>query len=81
VNLGNPTETTMLELAKLVAEITGVPLRTQNDPTPADDPRRRCPDIGRARKYLGWSPNVPLREGLQATVEHFRAELGRPVAA
>ncbi|MCI4324315.1 MAG: SDR family oxidoreductase [Thermoplasmata archaeon] len=81
VNLGNPKESTMLELAKVVAEITGVRLQTELAPTPPDDPRRRCPDISRARQYLGWSPEVPLREGLTATVAHFRAELGRTVAA
>ncbi|MCI4333340.1 MAG: SDR family oxidoreductase [Thermoplasmata archaeon] len=81
VNLGNPKETTVTELAKIVAEITGVRLQTRTDPSPADDPRRRCPDISRARKYLGWSPEVPLADGLRATVDHFRAELGRAVAA
>ncbi|MCI4328630.1 MAG: GDP-mannose 4,6-dehydratase, partial [Thermoplasmata archaeon] len=81
VNLGNPKETTVTELARIVAEITGVRLQTRTDPSPADDPRRRCPDISRARKYLGWSPEVPLADGLRATVDHFRTELGRPVAA
>jgi dTDP-glucose 4,6-dehydratase len=81
VNLGNPTETTVTELARIVAEITGVRLLTENSPAPADDPRRRCPDISRARTYLGWSPEVPLRDGLRATVDHFRRERGRPVAA
>jgi nucleoside-diphosphate-sugar epimerase len=81
VNLGNPTETSVAELARVVAELTGVPLEVENGPMPSDDPRRRCPDISRARQYLRWSPEVPLRDGLRATVEHFRAELGRTVAA
>jgi UDP-glucuronate decarboxylase len=81
VNLGNPTETSVADLARIVAELTGVRLEVENGPMPADDPRRRCPDISRAREYLGWSPQVPLHDGLRATVEHFRGELGRPVAA
>jgi UDP-glucuronate decarboxylase len=81
VNLGNPTETKVDDLARLVAEITGVRLVTETGPIPADDPRRRCPDISRARQYLGWTPEVSLKDGLRATVEHFRAELGGAVEA
>jgi UDP-glucuronate decarboxylase len=81
VNLGNPTETTVHELARLVAEIAGVRLETRASESPADDPRRRCPDIGRAERYLGWTPEVPLRDGLRATLDSFRLELGRPIAA
>ncbi|MCI4317827.1 MAG: SDR family oxidoreductase [Thermoplasmata archaeon] len=81
VNLGNPVESTVSELARFISEITGVPLQTLNRPSPSDDPRRRCPDISRARRYLHWSPEVELAEGLRATVEHFRSELGGVHAA
>jgi UDP-glucuronate decarboxylase len=77
VNLGNPTETTVGELARIVAELAGVPLHVENGPPAVDDPRRRCPNISRAREWLGWSPEVPLREGIAATLAHFRTELPR----
>jgi UDP-glucuronate decarboxylase len=81
VNLGNPTETTVGELARIVAELAGVPLHVENGPPAVDDPRRRCPNISRAREWLGWSPEVPLREGIAATLAHFRTELPRDVVA
>jgi nucleoside-diphosphate-sugar epimerase len=81
VNLGNPKESTVLELAQLVSELADVPLRVDPQPMPADDPGRRCPDIRRAQEWLGWAPVVPLREGLQRTLEHFRTERARSVAA
>ena len=81
VNLGNPTENTIGELAGLVAKIAGVPLRMEHAAPAEDDPQRRCPDISRARRVLGWSPEVPLAEGLTKTIQHFQRELGRPIAA
>ncbi len=81
VNLGNPTENTVLELAEVVADLAHVPLRVEHRPEAEDDPRRRCPDIGRAQEWLGWRPEVPLREGLAATLAGFRLEIGRPVVA
>jgi nucleoside-diphosphate-sugar epimerase len=81
VNLGNPTETTVDELAHVVAELAGVPLRVENGPAPSDDPRRRCPNIGRAREWLGWAPEVPLRQGIESTLVHFRHELRGPLVA
>lgn len=70
VNLGNPEEITMLELARRVAELTGVSSdRIEFLPLPEDDPQRRCPDITRARKALGWKPVTTLREGLERTLE------------
>jgi UDP-glucuronate decarboxylase len=71
VNVGNPGEFTMRELADEVARAAGVEVRTRFCPLPADDPRQRRPDITRAQKLLGWEPTVPLREGLKRTVTYF----------
>lgn len=71
VNLGNPVEFTMLELARLVLEHTGSLSTIEFRPLPQDDPRQRRPDITRARALLGWEPRVPLREGLAPTAAHF----------
>ena len=67
-NIGNPGEVTMLEMARLVLELTGGSSPIEFQPLPTDDPRRRCPDITRARELLGWEPEVGLREGLRATI-------------
>jgi UDP-glucuronate decarboxylase len=75
VNLGNPGEFTMLELAKKVLALTGTDGAIEHGPLPSDDPVRRKPDIGRARELLGWEPAVPLDEGLQKTVGYFRGAL------
>jgi UDP-glucuronate decarboxylase len=75
VNLGNPGEFTMLDLAKKVLALTGSPSDVEYRPLPADDPVRRKPDITRARELLGWEPAVPLDEGLERTVEYFRYAL------
>lgn len=72
VNIGNPGEFTMLELAELVLELTGSPSKVTHRPLPQDDPMQRRPDITRARGELGWEPQVPLREGLVPTIEWFR---------
>jgi dTDP-glucose 4,6-dehydratase len=71
-NLGNPREITILELAKTVIELTGSGSRIEFLPMPEDDPRRRCPDIGRARSILGWEPRTGLEEGLRRTIDYFR---------
>ena len=71
VNLGNPREMTVLELARLVLRLTGSRSRIVFRPLPADDPKRRSPDITFARKKLGWIPRVPLEEGLQKTIAYF----------
>ena len=76
VNLGNPGEFTMLELAKKVLALTGSDSAIEERPLPSDDPVRRKPDIGRARELLGWEPTVPLEEGLKRTVEYFRHVVG-----
>jgi UDP-glucuronate decarboxylase len=75
VNLGNPAEITVAELADLVLELTGSPSRVVRRPLPVDDPRRRRPDISRARQELAWSPQTPLREGLQRTIACFTGRL------
>jgi UDP-glucuronate decarboxylase len=72
VNLGNPVETTIAELAALVIELTGSSSKIQYGPRPEDDPMRRMPDIGLATRTLGWAPRVPLREGLVKTIDFFR---------
>ncbi len=71
VNLGNPGEFTMNELAKEVGKIAGKDIRIRYLPLPPDDPRQRKPDISRANEILDWSPCVPLAEGLKKTVEYF----------
>ncbi len=71
VNLGNPTEFTVLELAKLVIEMTGSSSAIDFKPLPDDDPARRRPDISLARQTLTWEPTTPLQEGLKATIAYF----------
>jgi UDP-glucuronate decarboxylase len=75
VNLGNPDEFTMLELAKKVIELTGSRSRIEHMPLPTDDPKQRQPDITLARERLGWEPTVHLDDGLRATVDYFRTTL------
>ncbi|CAA9483991.1 MAG: UDP-glucuronate decarboxylase [uncultured Sphingomonadaceae bacterium] len=76
VNLGNPGEFTMRQLAELVIELTGSASRITHLPLPQDDPRQRQPDIRQAGEKLGWAPTVPLREGLERTIAYFDALLG-----
>jgi UDP-glucuronate decarboxylase len=75
VNLGNPEEFTVRELAELVIELTGSSSPLVEADLPRDDPRQRQPRIELARERLGWEPRIPLREGLQRTIDWFRAEL------
>lgn len=75
INLGNPEEYTILELARKVLEITGSSSRIRFVEPMEDDPRRRRPDISRARQILQWSPRVPLEEGLRKTVAYFQSVL------
>ena len=72
VNIGNPNEFTMLELAELVREITGTASEIVFRPLPVDDPLQRQPDISKARQHLGWEPTISLRDGISRTVDHFR---------
>lgn len=72
VNLGNPTEHSILELAQLILKLAGSKSVLEFFPAPEDDPKRRQPDIGLARRELDWEPKVPLEEGLEKTIHYFR---------
>jgi dTDP-glucose 4,6-dehydratase len=71
VNIGSPQEHTVGEIAQMIVEISGHEGEVVYEPLPEDDPKRRCPDISRAREVLGWEPRVPVREGLRRTFEWF----------
>jgi UDP-glucuronate decarboxylase len=71
VNLGNPVEFTIRELAESVIGLTGSSSKIVYRPLPEDDPKQRCPDISLAKKLLGWEPRVQLRDGLMKTIEYF----------
>ena len=71
INLGNPEEFTILELASLVIELTGSRSRIVHRPRPQDDPRQRRPDISKANDILKWAPKTKLAEGLRKTIEYF----------
>jgi len=75
VNIGNPNEISMMELAKKIIRMTGSSSRIVTQPLPVDDPKVRRPDITKAKKYLGWSPKVALDEGLESTIAYFREAL------
>ena len=75
INIGNPGEFTMLELAELVIKLTGSKSKLVFLPKPEDDPKQRRPDIGLAKDVLKWLPNVPLEEGLKKTIAYFRATI------
>lgn len=78
VNIGNPTETTILEFAKTINDLTGNPAGIEIRPSSrlGDDPQRRRPDITRARTLLGWEPQVPLEEGIRRTIPYFQQMMG-----
>lgn len=78
VNLGNPDEYQLIELAQQIKELTGSASEIVFEPLPTDDPRRRRPDITKAKTLLGWEPKVRLREGLSRTIEYFRRKLQEP---
>lgn len=71
-NIGNPDEYTILDIAKNVAHVCGADFKTTRRPLPANDPRKRRPDITKARTELGWTPKVSLKDGLSRTLEHFK---------
>ncbi len=75
VNLGNPGEFTMIELAEAVKDLTGSGSALVHEPLPQDDPRQRQPDIALAREQLGWEPTVALRDGLRSTIAYFEGLL------
>jgi dTDP-glucose 4,6-dehydratase len=76
VNIGNPAEMTIRQLAEAIIKLTGSRSRIVTRPLPVDDPRVRQPDITRARTILGWEPKVPLEDGLRRTLDYFRQKLG-----
>jgi len=80
VNLGNPGEFTIRELAEKVIDLTGARSELINKPLPHDDPKQRQPDIGLARKELDWAPSVPLEEGLKKTVAYFESLIEKGLA-
>ncbi len=77
INLGNPAEMTIAQLADDVVRLTGSSSSVTLMPLPDDDPKRRCPDITRAREVLDWQPTVDLEEGLRHTIDYFRHDLSR----
>lgn len=79
VNLGNPEEMTILQFAERIAEFTGSQAPIEFRPLPQDDPKKRQPDISKARRVLGWEPKVTLPEGMSQTVEYFRARIAAAV--
>jgi len=80
LNLGNPDEFTIEELAIEVARLCGADASIKHEPLPLDDPRQRKPDIDRARKALSWQPRVKLRDGLKLTIADFAARRKQPVS-
>lgn len=77
INLGNPGEFSMLQLAEKVLELTGSSSKIVHKPLPQDDPRKRRPDITRAKEVLEWAPTVKLEDGLRPTIEYFTAEISQ----
>jgi len=75
INLGNPGEFTMLELAQKVIELTGTQSKIIHKPLPQDDPMQRQPDITKAKNILNWEPSIPLHQGLEKTIAYFRKDL------
>jgi nucleoside-diphosphate-sugar epimerase len=80
VNIGNPSERTIKDLAELTIKLTGSRSELRYEPLPVDDPTRRCPDITKAKTLLGWEPKVSIEEGLSATIAYFRDYLSHRTA-
>lgn len=78
VNIGNPQEITILEFAERIRKLMGAKVPIVFQPLPQDDPKQRCPDIGKARRLLGWEPKVNLDEGLHLTLDYFRRQVAAP---
>jgi dTDP-glucose 4,6-dehydratase len=81
VNIGNPNEITILEFAERVRALVGTTAPIVFRPLPQDDPKQRCPDIGKARRILNWEPKVALAEGLKITYNFFRQQIATPTGA
>lgn len=77
INLGNPVEFTITDLAKMVIELTGAKSQLVFKPLPEDDPMQRQPNIEKAKKLLGWQPSIALRQGLEKTIAYFESELSK----
>ena len=75
VNIGNPGEFTMLQLAELTLKLVGGKSKIVHQPLPADDPKQRRPDITLAQTMLGWEPTVALEEGLKRTIDYFKTQV------
>ena len=75
VNIGNPREMTIREVAEMIAKLTGSPADIQSRPLPGDDPKRRCPDISKAKRLLDWEPQVRMEDGRVKVIEYMRAVL------
>ena len=80
-NIGNPTETSILEFAQKIRALTGSTSEIIHKELPEDDPKVRCPDITVAKEVLGWEPKVALDEGLQKTIEYFKGRVSPSGAA
>jgi len=79
VNIGNPAEISVTDLAELIIAKTGSPAALERARLPEDDPKKRRPDIGLARELLGWEPKVQLEQGLERTIAYFRELIPRPL--
>jgi len=75
VNIGNPVEWTIKDCAQEILHVTGSRSKLRNEPLPVDDPMQRCPDITKAKTLLGWEPKISLRQGLELSLDYFRASL------
>jgi dTDP-glucose 4,6-dehydratase len=75
VNIGNPDEFTILEVAQAILEVTGSKSEMCLEALPEDDPTRRCPDIAKARALLGWEPRISLKEGLAMSLDFFKSKV------
>jgi dTDP-glucose 4,6-dehydratase len=80
VNIGNPNEFTILECARMVLKVTGSKSQIRYEPLPQDDPKQRCPDIGKARQLLGWEPKIDLETGLRKSLDYFKKALADKTA-
>ena len=81
VNIGNSTEFTILDCAKLVLAVTGSKSKIRREPLPQDDPKQRCPDISKAKALLAWEPRIDLETGLRTSLEYFRQAVLAPTPA
>jgi dTDP-glucose 4,6-dehydratase len=77
VNIGNPREMSIEDIAKLIIKMTGSPSKLVRRPLPTDDPKVRQPDITRAKTLLGWEPKVSLEEGLTTTIDYFKTKVAQ----